>query len=158
MTTVWCRQYDEESDAWCIAFRELETFAATRVRKQGNQRDRTTGNLVAAAFTHTSSRALDPLLHTHLTVFNATFDETEKRWKALQAGGMYDAIRYGTAVYRNELAKLVQQIGYRIRPAKYGFEIEGVSDAVLKRFSQAVATTGRSGPGTGTKAGAQIVE
>ena len=123
-------------EATRIAFRELETFAATRVRKQGNQRDRTTGNLVAAAFTHTSSRALDPLLHTHLTVFNATFDETEKCWKALQAGGMYDAIRYGTAVYRNELAKRVQQIGYRIRPAKHGFEIEGVSDAVLKRFSK----------------------
>jgi conjugative relaxase-like TrwC/TraI family protein len=130
------RLVSAHEEATRIAFRELETFAATRVRKQGNQRDRTTGNLVAAAFTHTSSRALDPLLHTHLTVFNATFDETEKRWKALQAGGMYDAIRYGTAVYRNELAKRVQQIGYRIRPAKHGFEIEGVSDAVLKRFSK----------------------
>ncbi len=123
-------------EATRIAFRELETFAATRVRKQGSQRDRTTGNLIAAAFTHTSSRALDPLLHTHHTVFNATFDETEKRWKALQVGGMYDAIRYGTAVYRNELAKRVQAIGYRIRPAKHGFEIEGVSEAVLKRFSK----------------------
>jgi conjugative relaxase-like TrwC/TraI family protein len=130
------RLVSAHEEATRIAFRELETFAATRVRKQGNQRDRTTGNLVAAAFTHTSSRALDPLLHTHLTVFNATFDETEKRWKALQAGGMYDAIRYGTAVYRNELAKRVQAIGYRIRPAKHGFEIEGVSDAVLKRFSK----------------------
>jgi conjugative relaxase-like TrwC/TraI family protein len=130
------RLVSAHEEATRIAFRELETFAATRVRKQGNQRDRTTGNLVAAAFTHTSSRALDPLLHTHLTVFNATFDETEKCWKALQAGGMYDAIRYGTAVYRNELAKRVQQIGYRIRPAKHGFEIEGVSDAVLKRFSK----------------------
>jgi ATP-dependent exoDNAse (exonuclease V) alpha subunit len=49
---------------------------------------------------------------------------------------MYDAIRYGTAVYRNELAKRVQQIGYQIIPAKHGFEIEGVSDAVLKRFSK----------------------
>ncbi|MGA9779947.1 MAG: MobF family relaxase [Verrucomicrobiia bacterium] len=130
------RLVSAHEEATRIAFRELETFAATRVRKQGNQRDRTTGNLVAAAFTHTSSRALDPLLHTHLTVFNATFDETEKRWKALQAGGMYDAIRYGTAVYRNELAKRVQAIGYRIRPAKHGFEIEGVSDAVVKRFSK----------------------
>lgn len=119
-----------------IAFRELEAFAATRVRKQGNQRDRMTGNLVAASFVHDSSRALDPLLHTHFTVFNATFDNTEQRWKALQAGGMYDAIRYGTAVYRNELAKRIQQIGYRIRPAKHGFQIEGVSDDVLKRFSK----------------------
>jgi conjugative relaxase-like TrwC/TraI family protein len=119
-----------------IAFRELETFAATRVRKQGNQRDRMTGNLVAAAFVHNSSRELDPQLHTHFTVFNATFDETERCWKALQAGGMYDAIRYGTAVYRNELAKRVQQIGYRIQPAKYGFEIEGVNPEVLNRFSK----------------------
>ena len=126
-----------------IAFRELETFAATRVRKQGNQRDRTTGNLVAAAFTHTSSRALDPQLHTHFTMFNATFDETEQSWKALQAGGMYDAIRYGTAVYRNELAKRVQQIGYHIRPAKHGFEVEGVSDEVLKRFSKRSQEAGK---------------
>jgi conjugative relaxase-like TrwC/TraI family protein len=123
-------------EATRIAFRELETFAATRVRKQGNQRDRTTGNLVAAAFTHTSSRALDPQLHTHFTVFNATFDGSERCWKALQAGGMYDAIRYGTAVYRNELAKRVREIGYRTVPAKHGFEIEGVSPDVLKRFSK----------------------
>jgi len=119
-----------------LAFRELETFAATRVRKEGNQGHRTTGNLAAAAFTHTSSRTLDPQLHTHFTVFNATFDDSEKCWKALEARGMYDAIRYGTAVYRNELAKRVQQIGYRIQPAKHGFDIEGVSDEVLKRFSK----------------------
>ncbi|MGA2280989.1 MAG: MobF family relaxase [Verrucomicrobiota bacterium] len=119
-----------------IAFRELETFAATRVRKSGSQRDRTTGNLVAATFLHDSSRELDPLLHTHCTVFNATFDETERCWKALEARGMYDAIRFGTAVYRNELARRIQQIGYRIVPAKHGFEIEGVSDDVLNRFSK----------------------
>jgi conjugative relaxase-like TrwC/TraI family protein len=120
-----------------IAFRELETFAATRVRKQGvENRDRVTGNLVAAAFVHDSSRALDPQLHTHFTVFNATFDAQEKRWKALQARGMYDAIRYGTAVYRNELARRVQQFGYRIQPAKHGFEIEGVNGELLKRFSK----------------------
>jgi conjugative relaxase-like TrwC/TraI family protein len=119
-----------------IAFRELETFAATRVRKQGSQKDRTTGNLVAAAFTHTSSRALDPQLHTHFTVFNATFDERERCWKALQAGGMYDAIRYGTAVYRNELARRIHAIGYRTVPGKHSFEIEGVSPDILKRFSK----------------------
>ena len=123
-------------EATRIAFRELETFAATRVRKQGNQRDRTTGNLVAAQFVHTSSRELDPLLHTHCTVFNATFDDQERCWKALQARPMYDAIHYSTAVYRNELAKQVQAMGYQIRPAKHGFEIEGVSDAILKRFSK----------------------
>jgi len=118
------------------AFRELETFAATRVRKGGRQMDRTTGNLVAARFTHTTSRALDPQLHTHCTVFNATFDETEQTWKALQAGAMYDATRYGTEVYRHELAKRVHALGYRTVPAEHGFQIEGVSELVLQRFSK----------------------
>src|SRR5206468_3140182 len=53
------RLVEAHEQAAQIAFRELETFAATRVRKQGGQRDRATGNLVAAAFVHTSSRALD---------------------------------------------------------------------------------------------------
>jgi conjugative relaxase-like TrwC/TraI family protein len=123
-------------EAMRIAFREFEAFAATRIRKNGSQRDRTTGNLVAAAFVHDSSRELDPLLHTHCTVFNATFDENEHCWKALQARPMYDAIRYATAVYRNELAQQILAIGYRIRPAKHGFEIEGVSDEVLRKFSK----------------------
>ena len=34
-------------------------------------------------FTHDTSRALDPHLHTHCIVFNATFDAVENRWKAL---------------------------------------------------------------------------
>jgi conjugative relaxase-like TrwC/TraI family protein len=130
------RLIEAHEEAARLAFRELETFAATRVRKQGSRTDRTTGNLVAAAFVHDSSRALDPQLHTHFTMFNATFDQTEKCWKALEARGMYDAIRYGTAVYRNELAKRVQQIGYRITPAKHGFDIVDVGDAIVKRFSK----------------------
>lgn len=130
------RLIEAHEEAAKLAFRELESFAAARVRKQGNQKDRTTGNLVAAAFVHDSSRALDPQLHTHFTVFNATFDQTERCWKALQARGMYDAIRYGTAVYRNELARRVQQIGYHIVSARHGFEIEGVSEEILTRFSK----------------------
>ena len=130
------RLVEAHEDSARIAFRELETFAATRVRRAGNQRDRTTGNLIAAAFVHTSSRALDPQLHTHFTVFNATFGDQERRWKALQAGAMYDAIRYATAVYRNELARRVRAIGYRTSPAKHGFDIEGMGDAVLTKFSK----------------------
>jgi conjugative relaxase-like TrwC/TraI family protein len=130
------RLVQAHEEAARTAFRELETFAAARVRKAGRPRDRTTNNLVSAEFLHTSSRALDPQLHTHFTVFNATYDERERSWKALQAGAMYDAIRYGTAVYRNDLAKRVGEIGYRTNPAKHGFEIQGVNDEVLKRFSK----------------------
>ena len=123
-------------EAAAAAIKELEAFAATRVRKGGAMEDRTTGNLVGAAFEHTSSRALDPQLHTHFTLFNATFDGTEKRWKALQTSGMFGAIHYGTAVYRNELAKRLHGLGYDTRATAHGFEIEGVEPKLIERFSK----------------------
>jgi conjugative relaxase-like TrwC/TraI family protein len=120
-----------------LAMRELESFAASRVRKGGIQeQNRTTGNLIGAAFLHTTSRSLDPQLHTHFVLFNATWDKKEGRWKALQTGDMFGAINYGTAVYRNELAKRLHQIGYSTRRAGSAFEIEGVDAKLIERFSK----------------------
>ncbi len=130
------RILDAHKAAANAAFKELEAFAGTRVRKDGAMEDRTTGELVAAAFRHTSSRALDPQLHTHFTVFNATFDHTEDRWKALQTSDMFAAIHYGTAVYRNELAKHLQGFGYSIRHTAHGFEVAGVEPSIIERFSK----------------------
>jgi conjugative relaxase-like TrwC/TraI family protein len=59
------------------AVSELEGFASARVRECGANRDRRTGNIVAALFEHETSRALDPHLHTHCIVFNATRDAEE---------------------------------------------------------------------------------
>ncbi len=57
------RIIEAHREASTMAVRELEQFAATRIRKAGiEDRDRTTGNLVGAAFLHTTSRALDPQL------------------------------------------------------------------------------------------------
>ncbi len=124
-------------EASILALRELEQFAATRIRKGGiEDKDRITGSLVGAAFMHTSSRALDPQLHTHFVVFNATWDRTEQRWKALQTSGMFDAIHYGTAVYRNELVKRLHRIGYLTRQTAGAFEIEGVDSKFIERFSK----------------------
>jgi conjugative relaxase-like TrwC/TraI family protein len=130
------RIVEAHREASRIALTELEAFAATRVRRRGAMEDRATGNLVGAAFEHTSSRALDPQLHTHFTLFNATFDPEEKRWKALQTSGMFGAIRYGTAVYRNELAALLHRLGYSTRQTAHGFEIEGVRPELIERFSK----------------------
>ena len=123
-------------EAAAVALKELEAFAGTRVRKDGAMTDRTTGSLVGAAFQHTSSRALDPQLHTHFTLFNATFDPEEERWKALQTSGMFGAIHYGTAVYRNELAARLHRLGYDTRQTAHGFEIEGVKPELIVRFSK----------------------
>jgi hypothetical protein len=124
-------------EASTAALRELEQFAATRIRQGGiEDRDRVTGNLVGAAFLHTSSRALDPQLHTHFVLFNGTWDSAEHRWKALQTSAMFDAIHYGTAVYRNELARRLHLLGYSLRRTGSAFEIEGVSRTLIDQFSK----------------------
>ena len=131
------RIIEAHKEASTLALRELEQFAATRIRKGGVQEmDRATGNLVGAAFVHTTSRALDPQLHTHFVLFNATWDGKEKRWKALQTGDMFGALNYGTAVYRNELAKRLHRLGYQTRQTGTAFEIEGVEAKFIERFSK----------------------
>ncbi len=114
------------------ALKELERFAAARIRAKGADADRITGNVIGAEFLHTSSRALDPQLHTHFTLFNATYDAKENRWKALQTSDIFAATQYGTEVYRNELSRRLQAIGYEME----GFEIKGVPTELMKRFSK----------------------
>lgn len=119
-----------------FAIKELEQFAGARIRTGGGSEDRTTANLVGAEFTHTSSRALDPQLHTHFTLFNATFDPTEQRWKALQTSAMFRAIGYATEVYRNELARRLHALGYDTVRTSEAFEVKGVSPELCGRFSK----------------------
>jgi conjugative relaxase-like TrwC/TraI family protein len=119
-----------------FAIKELEQFAGARIRQGGGNEDRTTGNLVGAEFTHTSSRALDPQLHTHFTLFNATFDPHEQRWKALQTSAMFSAIGYATEVYRNELARRLHELGYETVRTSDAFEVKGVAPELCRRFSK----------------------
>jgi conjugative relaxase-like TrwC/TraI family protein len=83
------------------AFREtmvdVEAWMETRVRgtdEEGNQRheNRTTGNMVYAAFVHTVTRPIDgipdPHYHIHGYVFNATFDQGGR---ALEGGAVYES-------------------------------------------------------------------
>ena len=120
-----------------LALKEFEAYAATRIRTDGAQNDRLTGNFVAALFTHDTSRALDPHLHTHGIVFNATFDPIENRWKALQNFELLQARNFARNVYYHELARELQNSGYRIRNhARGDFQIEGVSEEICERFSK----------------------
>src|SRR5271157_6521960 len=76
------------------ALKEVEAYAASRVRKSGANENRTTGNLALALYHHDTSRELDPQLHTHAVAANLTFNGTEGRWKALQASDIYERRAY----------------------------------------------------------------
>ncbi len=125
-----------------VALEETENHAAARVRLNGANEDRVTGNWVVATYRHGTSRELDPQLHTHAVAANLTYDGVEGRWKALQASGLYERRAYLTEVYRNTLAHEVRGLGYEIetrrdsRGRNLGFEIRGVSDELLEKYSQ----------------------
>jgi conjugative relaxase-like TrwC/TraI family protein len=124
-------------EAMAAAIAELEGFASARIRERGANRDRRTGNIVAALFEHKTSRALDPHLHTHCIVFNATHVEEEGRWKALQNHGMLAARKYVENVYYHELARALRGFGYTVvNSARGDFEIAEVSAVICERFSK----------------------
>ncbi|MGA9980695.1 MAG: MobF family relaxase [Candidatus Sulfotelmatobacter sp.] len=122
--------------------KELEHRAASRVRRDRANDNRTTGNLVLAVYHHDTSRELDPQLHTHAVAANLTYDGAEGRWKALQASDIYEQRAYLTEVYRNALAREVRSLGYEIEDRRsskgknLGFEIKGVPDELLEKYSQ----------------------
>jgi conjugative relaxase-like TrwC/TraI family protein len=123
-----------------IALSELERFASRQKNTPLHRQSEVTGNICAASFTHDASRALDPQLHTHFVIANATRDRAG-HWYALNEYEMVRAVRYAGKVYQNEMARAVQQLGYGIRLVRQngeitGFEIEGVSDLLCERFSK----------------------
>ncbi len=119
------------------ALEQLQTFAATRVRKHGQCADRLTGNFAAAVFRHDTSRALDPHLHSHCILFNATFDPVEKQWKALQNHEMLAAQKFVENVYYQELTRELVKFGYQIENKPRGdFEIKGVAPELIENFSK----------------------
>ena len=136
------RLYEAHDRASRAALGELERFAAIQTGQRRRKHFEATGNLCAAAFRHDASRELDPQLHTHFVIANATWDSGSQRWLALQTHDIFKAIRYCGKVYQNELARECRNLGYEtemVREAKgmiEGFQIKGVSEEVQLKYSK----------------------
>jgi conjugative relaxase-like TrwC/TraI family protein len=123
---------------------EIESAMQTRVRRGGQERDRTTGNMIWGEFTHLTSRPVDgvpdPHLHAHCFAFNATYDQDEGKWKAGQFGALKRDAPYYEAAFDARLAEKLVQLGYQVerKPAKSdkAWEIAGVPDSVIEKFSR----------------------
>ena len=121
--------------------KEIEYVAQAYVRIGGTTGSRNTSNLIIARFEHDTSRELDPQLHTHLVAANMTFDQVEQRWKCLNPQHIYNQCEYFTEFYRNSLAREIKACGYQIEPRMKagkdnGFNIEGVPESLIQKFSQ----------------------
>ncbi len=119
---------------------EIEGEMKTRVRRKGSDNDRETGNMAWAEFTHFTARPVDgipdPHLHAHFYAFNLTYDNTEKRWKAGQFGDLKRDAGYFEAAFDARLAHKLNALGYATEKERYSFEIAGVPESLVDKFSR----------------------
>ena len=100
-----------------------------------------TGSMVCAAYTHQDARTVDdfadPDLHTHMLLMNAT-QRADGTWVARDlAFGDRNVLRM-TADFamKAHLAKRLQELGYKVRITRDGFEIEGITQEQIDAFSR----------------------
>lgn len=95
-----------------------------------------TGSMVAATFKHTTSRALDPQLHTHSVIMNLT-QRADGQWRSTENKPLFIDQKHLGLVYRQYLAEEVQSLGYRLDHGKDGtWEIAALDKGVIREFSK----------------------
>lgn len=135
-------------DSVTETMQHLETDAMTRVRKGGASADRQTGELAWAHFVHQTARPVegflpDPHLHSHCFVFNATWDDKEKQFKAGQFGDIKRDMPYYQARFQKVFSDKLIDLGYQIRQTEKSFEIANVPQKVIDLFSKRTDEIGR---------------
>ena len=111
-------------------------YANTRIRENGDRKTITTGNLIIAQFDHDTSRELDPQLHTHAIVLNAT-QNNEGKWYSLNSDELFRNQKLLGQIYQNELAIRAQKLGYEIERRENGqFDLKGYNQSHLDYYSK----------------------
>ena len=111
-----------------------------KVRKGYQHDNRVSPNMVYAKFVHCESRPVngipDPHYHVHVFAMNATFDEVEKEWKALEVGNTVGDRTFYEAHFHHLLAARLDLSGYGIRRTEQHFEFASVSRELVETFSR----------------------
>lgn len=128
--------------------KDIEADSKTRVRKNGANEDRNTGELVWAEFIHQTARPVpdkdpDPHLHAHCFAFNATFDKEEEIIKAAQWREIKRDMPYYQARFHKRLSDKLIRLGYQVETKDGSFEIKGVPKNVINHFSKRTDQIGR---------------
>jgi Ti-type conjugative transfer relaxase TraA len=91
----------------------------------------------AAAFDHRTSRAGDPLLHTHVVVANRTLGN-DGRWTALDARPLYRELKTAGYLYQARLRHEVsERLGAHWGPVRKGAaDLRGFSPELIDHFSR----------------------
>lgn len=164
VTVALERGDDRIQDAIWQAGREamtmLERYATTRVRKDGRQADRTTGNLLWYAVEHAETRPVEDASlpedhpwrempdmdrHLHFVIPNLTYDAEENAWKAVKFRPLMDVRRFFDRSFESLLSKKLADLGYEVETkwkrddqgARYfSWDVKGIPDSALATNSR----------------------
>jgi conjugative relaxase-like TrwC/TraI family protein len=127
-------------DSYRETLKDAEAEMKTRVRRGGKNEDRVTGNMAWAEFNHFTARPVNgqpsPHLHAHCFVFNTTWDDTEKRWKASQQGDLKRDADYWEAAFHSRFAKRLNDLGYATVKKGTSFTLADLPQSVTDKFSE----------------------
>jgi conjugative relaxase-like TrwC/TraI family protein len=138
---------DEHVRAECVAAHDaaveavlthyLEPHVILTRRGAGGKETMPTTGAVAAAFRHRTSRAGDPVLHTHLLIANIV-QGVDGRWSALHGGLLYTNAKTGGYLYHAHLRdELTHRLGVQWGPVHNGTaDIIGVDRETIRHFSR----------------------
>jgi conjugative relaxase-like TrwC/TraI family protein len=117
---------------------DIEAAIQTRVRIGGADYDRVTGNAIWAKCIHRTTRPvsgrIDPHWHCHALLFNATYDETEGRWKAAQLGNVIANKGFYQAAFHSRIAEKLMEAGHRLRRTERDFEMDVFTPEEIRVF------------------------
>ena len=99
--------------------------------------------VVAASFTHWSSRADDPQLHSHVVVWNRAKSLADGRWRTLDSRGLFKATTTLSELHQGVLSDLLTEAlgyGWEARARRHSprprYEVTGVPEALMSEFSR----------------------
>ncbi len=114
------------------------------VRARSSDRGRAlvaTEGVIAAAFDHRTSRAGDPLLHSHVVVANLTRidgGDEDGEWRALFSPALFEHAKAGGHLYQAHLRRrLAEWLGVEFGPVVHGYaDVQGIPANVIDVFSK----------------------
>ncbi len=118
-----------------LEYIEQNLMATTVVNKNIRTRHKTQ-TMVASLFKHSTSRNLDPQLHTHCLVHNVT-KKSDGKWRSAELSELFNnKILLGT-IYRTELAYNLSKLGYEIERTNPDsrFEVKSIEQEIINFFS-----------------------
>ncbi|EKA7107051.1 conjugative transfer relaxase/helicase TraI [Salmonella enterica] len=141
------RFIEAHNRAVAVVMQEVEQLVSARITQEGRTETVLTGSMVAALYNHDTSRDLDPQVHTHALVFNATF--ADEKWRSLASDTRmktgFSENLYATKIalgnlYRTALREDIESMGFEtVAAGKHGlWELKDVPVDVFSSRSQAI--------------------